>query len=143
MAGGPIKISLPGRYNKRVFIGGDYVHCSLLQSIQLSINSTDSHGILAIDYVKPGAERQISLYLLSKCKYAIFEVSTSSGQLIEIEHIDEAKQKVLFLWDAMAFENPIVTRMLQSGQIFKNNSKGYVGLKNMEWEVINFLNRNN
>jgi len=138
-ANGRWQIHLPGKYSNRVFIGGDYVHCLLLDSIKEPIKDVAFYGILANDFVTPGAERLISLYLLSKCKFAIFEVSTTAGHLIEIEHLNTDKQKVLFLWDAMAFTTPIVTRMLQSTELFQNNSKGYKGLKNMELEVINFL----
>ena len=81
---------MPGTYLSRVFVGGNYT-CQfvVLLEIQKFVN-VFSKGfftpILAADFdFEKEDERSACLRLLHNCKFAIFELTTSAGQIIEIE----------------------------------------------------------
>lgn len=82
--------NMPGTYNTRTFIGGNYA-CQfvVLLEIQKYVREL-SKGffipVLAADYnIKQGEERNSCLRLLHNCRFAIFELTTPSGQMIEID----------------------------------------------------------
>ena len=92
---------LPGSWDKRVFIGGDYDHLPILRDIQETVIRLGFQPILPYDFMVP--EKLIhhhDLMLLHCCRLGIFEVSSPAGQLMEIERAkDYDVQVILFYAD--------------------------------------------
>jgi hypothetical protein len=82
--------NMPGTYNTRIFVGGNYT-CQfvVLLEIQKFVRGFFKGfftPILAADFdFEKDNERSACLRLLHNCKFAIFELTTSAGQIIEIE----------------------------------------------------------
>lgn len=92
---------LPGTWDKRVFIGGDYDHLSILREIQDVVIRSGFQPILPYDFkVPPDLIHHHDLMLLHSCRLGIFEVSTPAGQLMEIERAkDYDVDAILFYTD--------------------------------------------
>lgn len=92
---------LPGTWDKRVFIGGDYDHLSLLRDIQETVIREGFQPILPYDFIVPKEHiHHHDLMLLHNCRLAIFEVSSPAGQLMEIERAkDYDVNTILFYTD--------------------------------------------
>jgi hypothetical protein len=90
--------SLPDHYERRVFIGGNYDDMPLLRKIVGYVNGTGFRPILAFDVKKVPKKKihDFDMKLLSLCKYAIFEVSTGNGQMMEIQSAFESLGTVVF-----------------------------------------------
>ena len=92
---------LPGTWDKRVFIGGDYDHLPILRDIQETVIRSGFQPIFPYDFMVP--EKLIhhhDLMLLHCCRLGIFEVSSPAGQLMEIERAkDYDVQVILFYAD--------------------------------------------
>jgi hypothetical protein len=78
---------LAGHYEKRIFVGGNYDDMPSLRKIVNSIREVDYEPILAFDIkdVPKDKIHDFDITLLRLCKYALFEVSTGNGHMMEIE----------------------------------------------------------
>jgi len=77
---------LPGSRGGRVFIGGDYNHMPDLRKIAKIVEDINFIPIIAHDCdVDLSRIHDEDLRLVHDCKYAIFEVSSPAGQLMELE----------------------------------------------------------
>lgn len=77
---------LPSNYNKRVFVGGNYNDMFTLRKIVGYVKKTGFTPILAFD-IKDVPKEKIYYFdttLVKLCKYAVFEVSTGNGHMMEI-----------------------------------------------------------
>ncbi|MBA7533522.1 hypothetical protein ES705_25762 [subsurface metagenome] len=101
-----VVLDLPGRKNKRVFVGGDYNHLPDLREIK---NHVDSLGYISIIPYECGMPQEyvknyihvFDMFLLGQCKYAIFEVTSAAGQLMELQRaLDNPKCEVRVLYKA-------------------------------------------
>lgn len=89
---------LPGKYNTRVFIGGNYDFLAKLRKIRKFVADTGFNSVLAFDYDVPRDKiHDFDLRLLHNCKYAIFEVTSPAGELIEIEKATRDYGTTVFL----------------------------------------------
>jgi len=92
---------LPGTWDKRVFIGGDYDHLPILKEIQEAVIRSEFQPILPYDFTVPAnLIHHHDLMLLHCCRLAIFEVSSPAGQLMEIERVKDYEiDAILFYSD--------------------------------------------
>lgn len=81
--------NIPGTYLTRVFVGGCYTsQLAVLLEIKKYIHKISKGcltSIFAEDFDMEGNVRNACFRLLHQCKYAIFEVTNSAGQIFEIE----------------------------------------------------------
>lgn len=77
---------MPGRFENRVFIGGNYDHMAVLRKIENYVEENGFQPILAYDFDVPKDKiHDTDLRLLHNCKYAIFDETDPAGELMEIE----------------------------------------------------------
>lgn len=89
---------IPGEWDKRVFVGGDYARFSELYKIHAFVKQQQYEPIIAVEFkIPPDLIHQHSLLLLHNCKYAIFDMATKSGQLMEAERTFDYRNKTLFI----------------------------------------------
>lgn len=85
-----VVLDLPSKKNKRVFVGGDYNHLPDLREIKKHVDSLGYMSVIPYDcgmpqeYIKDFIH-QFDMFLLEQCKYAIFEVTSAAGQLMELQ----------------------------------------------------------
>jgi hypothetical protein len=82
--GAPTNVNWP----KRVFVGGNYsANFGSLLKIKQILLRKGFEPVVADDYVHSGEQsnRDFCLMLLHTCRYAIFDMTTAGGQLIEID----------------------------------------------------------
>ena len=92
---------IPGGWEKRVFVGGNYDHMATLVEIKEIVLSLGYEPIVAFDYGIPEDKiHHHDLMLLHNCKYAIFDVSQSDGHLMEIERTRDYDVKTLLVYSA-------------------------------------------
>ena len=109
---------LPGTYGRRVFVGGSYAteNRRFLDRLVAAIRKTGFVPVVADEYAM--ADEQIhdqSLLLLHSCQYAVLEMSTASGALMEVERTRDYGTKTLVLWRAEpTMEDWKVSKMLDS-----------------------------
>lgn len=76
----------PGRYARRVFVGGNYDYLATLRKICDYVSDSGFTPILAWDFEVPrGGTHDHDLRLLHQCKFAIFEETNPAGELMEVE----------------------------------------------------------
>jgi len=90
---------LPGTWEKRVFIGGDYDHLSILRDIEDAVKKSGFEPILAYDFaVPPKLIHHHDLMLFHCCRLGIFEVSSPAGQLMELERAKDYDVEVILFY---------------------------------------------
>jgi hypothetical protein len=108
---------LPGTWDKRVFVGGDYDHLSILREIQDAVIRSGFQPILPYDFLVPAnLIHHHDLMLLHCCRLAIFEVSSPAGQLMEIERAkDYDVNAILFYTDRDGPPHSLTSMVLTAG----------------------------
>lgn len=113
------KISMsktPGSYNRRVFIGGDYSQYALIREMKRIVSSLGFTPIVADEYeMKEEGIHDCTMRLLHSCKNAIFDVSTISGALMEIERTRDYNTRALIVFsikEKIGIPKQQVTRMI-------------------------------
>ena len=90
---------LPGSFEKRVFVGGNYDFMANLGEITRCVENLEFQPIFAYDYDIPETEiHDYDCRLLHNCKYAIFEVTIPAGELMELERARDYNTKVLIVY---------------------------------------------
>jgi len=109
---------LPSNYCDRVFVGGNYNDTPTLRKIVDYIKETGFTPILALD-VKNVPKKKIYYFdttLVKLCRYAIFEVSTGNGHMMEITHAVSVGTVVLTVYKVRSVRHrnppPDVSSML-------------------------------
>jgi hypothetical protein len=96
---------LPGNRRNRVFIGGSYQKSKILQlrAITEIVRNSGFSPIVANEFALTRQDdiHSETMMLLHSCGLAIFELSTFSGALMEIERLPDYPTEALVL-----FENP-------------------------------------
>ena len=89
---------LPRHYEERVFVGGNYNDMPNLRKIVDYIRDTNFKPILAFDTKDVPKSRiyHFDIALIKLCKYAIFEVSTGNGHMMEIDRAVNTLGTVVF-----------------------------------------------
>ena len=90
---------IPGGYENRVFIGGNYDLMVNLKEIKKYVRENGFQPILAYDFNVPRDRiHDYDLLLLHNCKYAIFDVTYPAGELMEIERTRDYGTIVLIVY---------------------------------------------
>ncbi len=134
---------LPGTYNNRVFIGGNYDLISSLRDIKAAVYKLNS-GFVPIlpidDFQIPQAQiYEWDLRLLHNCRYAIFEVTLPAGELFEIARCVEYGVTALLVYQgrgATGAPPRARTMLLGSG---KHQHRSYRDRNHVENIVDEFL----
>lgn len=104
---------LPGDFDKRVFIGGDYESIYLLDGIIGPVSEYGYVPIVAAEFnTEPENIHHHALLLLHNSKYAIFDVSSKGGHMMEAERTLEYGTETLFVCNKT--EQTRVSGMLRS-----------------------------
>lgn len=114
---------IPGTYETRVFVGGNYDFMSKLRDIKTAVFELKSGFFPILPYddfqLRRGEIHDWDLRLLHNCKYAIFDVTEPGGELMEIGRCAEYKTHALLVYDSRgpATEPPKArTMLLESGE---------------------------
>lgn len=100
--------ALPGTHRTRVFVGGSYAQTqrNLLGRMEQAVRASRFEPIVADRFALLRPERDVhdvTLFLLHACRLAIFECSTLSGALMEIERLpDYGTRRALLLYQSQA-----------------------------------------
>lgn len=91
---------LPGKFDERVFIGGNYNIPGNLRAIKGYVKQAGFVPIFPLDdYDIPKDQiHDWDVRLLHNCRYAIFDVSVPAGELMEIERALTFKTKTLLVF---------------------------------------------
>jgi len=131
----------PQPWENRVFIGGCYhTHMPVIRYIQQLIENFNYTPIVAFDIdIDREHTHHHTLLLLHTCKYAIFDVSSPAGQLMEIERTIDYGNEVLLLYSTLTAEggpSPLVSSMLRTMDIEMN---GYANFDDIDPIIQSFL----
>lgn len=92
---------IPGRFENRVFIGGNYDNIAVLRKIADMVRDLGYQPILALDFDVPKEEiYSYDIRLLANCKYAIFEITWGNGHLMEIVRAQDFNVQTLLVYQA-------------------------------------------
>ena len=128
---------IPGEWEKRVFIGGNYDFLATLRQIADFVREYDFEPIIAYDFDVPNIHDG-DLRLLHNCKYAIFAVSISAGELMELERCKDYGTKTLVVYQARerdTIPNQVSSMILTTGF----TKAGYVDFPSLKDCVSKFL----
>lgn len=131
----------PQPWEQRVFIGGNYqTHMPVIRHIEAVVNSLGYTPVVAFDVEIPRAHtHHHTLLLLHTCRYAIFEISSPAGQLMEIERVRDYENQALLLYSRIspdAAPSQLVSTMLQTAGL---RTEGYADLVDIDPLIRDFL----
>lgn len=126
--------AIPGVYEKRVFVGGNYLQMATLRDIYKYVKeSGDFVPVLADEYfMEDYMIHDETLRLLHNCKHAIFEVTYPSGQLMELERVRDFGTNCLVLYQIKEPSDVIpeqITKMLTTMKYKKQFYRDDIELK--------------
>ena len=104
-------------FERRCFVAGNYFDCwPTLQEIKGFVGEEGFDPIYAADFEIPTSlkEHRHSLMLLHLCYKAIFEVSGSAGQLIELANCRNYEIEPLVVRSTQQGHDPTVSKMVSS-----------------------------
>lgn len=128
---------LPGTWDKRVFIGGDYDHLSILKEIQDAVIRSGFQPILPYDFIVPSnLIHHHDLMLLHCCRLGIFEVSSSAGQLMEIERAKDYDVDVILFYTERDGPPHSLTSMVPTAGY---RMEAYNDISDLKQKVVNWL----
>lgn len=140
--------TIPGRYEDRVFVGGNYDSMPVLREIEKYAAQTHFTPILAYDCDMPVAFlHDYTLLLLHSCRYAIFDVTRPSGELMELERIKDYGTNALVVYQVKSAEEALkvpgqISQMLTTVQnVFKYGYHDFETLSKyiQRWLVPQFV----
>lgn len=108
-----------------------------MEAMRDTVEKLNYEAIVAIDFDMPDGMEVYHkcLTLLHCCKYAIFDLSKHSGQLLEIERAPDYGVKTLAIWPKSMEEE--ISQMLKSCLSFRSiEYASYTDKKYEEFEVI-------
>lgn len=135
---------MPGRYERRVFIGGNYDFSVILKEIRDFVAKLEFQPIFALDFeIPPGKIHDYDLRLLHNCRYAIFEVGQPAGELMEIERALDYNVEMLILYQSRepgGGPPPTMTTMLTTAlKTIGCEPKGYCTIEEQREIIRDFL----
>jgi len=134
-------LGFPQPWEQRVFIGGNYqTHMPVIRHIESIVRSLGYTPVVAFDVEIPREHtHHRTLLLLHTCRYAIFEISSPAGQLMEIERTRDYENEVLLLYSGIspdAAPSPLVSTMIQTVGL---RTEGYTNLPDIDPIIRDFL----
>jgi hypothetical protein len=133
---------IPGKLEKRVFIGGNYDNISVLREVAEMVSELGYQPILALEFDVPRAKiHDYDLLLLHNCKRSIFEVTLPNGHLMELERAKEYGVETLVVFqtrDESGTPPPNVSTMVLSLGL---PTRGYRNFKDLRKIVREFLQK--
>lgn len=97
--------SIPGQYDTRVFIGGNYDSMPVLREIARFVEDCSFTPVLAYDCEMPKSlVHDETMLLLHNCRFAIFDVTRPSGELMELERIKDYGNLALLVYQVKSSE---------------------------------------
>lgn len=128
---------IPGEWEKRVFIGGDYEAVYLLDAIIKPVLDFEFAPIIAAEFKSsPEDIHHDALLLLHNCRYAIFDVSSKGGHMMEAERTLDYGTETLFV--CRENESANVSAMLKSlGRNYEIHF--FKSRKELKDHIFNFL----
>jgi len=132
---------MPGEYENRVFIGGNYDLMANLKEIKEYVRDNAWEPILAIDFDPPKDKiNAYDLRLLHNCKYAIFDETQPAGEIAEIERTKEYETVVLIVYqirDPAHQEPPSqITSMVTT---LRYPKRGYSSFEELKKIIVEWL----
>jgi hypothetical protein len=130
------------KWSERVFVGGDYAaHLAELSEIAGVIKAHGWDPILAWRYyAPPPLVHHHSLMLLHECRWAVFEVTSSAGQLMELERTRDYGIRPLVVLQGTKSHGR-VSAMVRDLLVRTDNSPmKYSSMKELRLHVDNYLN---
>ena len=134
---------LPGTYDTRVFVGGNYDNMPDLRHVKAAVQKLQAGFVPILPYddfqIPPDRIYEWDLRLLHNCKYAIFEVTNPAGELFEIARVGEYGTTTLLVYATRgAVSEPSRARsmLLQSGA---HEHRSYMDHSHLEQIVDGFL----
>lgn len=111
----------PGRYSepwqKRIFIGGSYDMVATINEIRKIVVDLGFEPVIPLEFDIPAElAHHHSLMLLHDCKYAIFDVSKESGQMMEIERTRDYEVETFTVHQKHSFHASAMIRALLERQ---------------------------
>lgn len=131
-------IGFPQPREKRVFIGTNYdKNPAVIPVIKEAVVSKNYIPIVAADYgINPDTTHDDCLVLMHTCKYAIFDITSPGGQLMELERAHDYKVEVLLVRQSMDPANLRIPPMIKS---LGYNVEGYRDYRDLRDIVRKFL----
>jgi biotin operon repressor len=135
----------PGTREKRVYVGGNYDFMATIRELMKCVKECGFEPIMAYDFDVPKDKiHEYDLKLLSKCKRALFEVSSSNGYHYEIDDCLHRRTSCLLLYqirDETAMSNDSVSHVLTTISIdgVKPKIKGYVTFADAKEKISGWL----
>lgn len=114
---------LPGTHRTRVFVGGSYEPTNrlMLRVIADAVRAANFEPVLADEYALPVPDydiHDVTLFLLHSCRLAVFELSTFSGALMEIERcLDYGVYRSLVL-----YQDPFRRQWVKDATVWKTTA---------------------
>lgn len=131
---------IPGKLEKRVFIGGNYDNISVLRKIESIVSDFGYQPILALEFDVPIEKvHDYDLLLLHNCKYSIFEITIPNGHLMELERSKEYAVETLVVFqvrDEKREPPPSISKMVLSLDLPKF---GYLDFEELKKKISEFL----
>ncbi len=138
---------LPGHYDERVFVGGNYSPPSIwaLRKIYKIVKGLGLKPVFPYDdFEIPQDEiHDWDLRILHNCKQAIFEVTLPGGELMEIARVRDYRYRSLLVYNLRDRPEPgkdeppnVRTMLLQSGP---HEYRGYVDDRDLKRIIREFL----
>lgn len=133
----------PGKIEKRVFIGGNYVVMPILREIEKVVADFGFQPVIAYDFEIPLEKtREYTLRLLYQCRFAIFEETIGNGHLTEIARTSGfAEMKMLQVYMALDERKESPKTMSIMLWQSKPTPQGYVSIQELHGIVETFLSR--
>jgi len=97
-------LGFPQPREKRVFIGTNYdAKPGFIPLAREAVISKGYTPVVVAEFgIEPGTTHDTSLVLLHTCKYAVFDITVPSGQLMEIERAQDYKVEALLLRESLS-----------------------------------------
>lgn len=106
---------MPGRFSRRVFIGGDYDFMACIREIERYVREARYKPIVAIDFNPPKNNiHDYDIRLLCNCKYAIFEITSAAGQYMEIERVRDFRTVACMVYQKRSKHNSDIPSHISS-----------------------------
>jgi len=141
-----VSLDLPSTKGKRVYVGGDYNHLPDLREIRKYVDLLGYSSIIPYEcgmpeeYIK-NYIHPFDMFLLQQCKYAIFEVTSAAGQLMELQRaLDDPGCEVRVLYkirnDNQSEIPEHVSSMITTSV---RNSQGYASFGDLQGIIKGFF----
>lgn len=129
-----VKIKFTKPFEERVFVGGNYDFMPVLREICKHVRHAGFEPVLAFDFdVAKDIIYKFDIALLQECKYAIFEVTSGNGHMMELQEAIHSKKNLFCLYSVRgrkyARPPPAASSMLTSSGVVL---LGYYSFENLK-----------